>query len=820
MSSCQKMLSAAVLVAFVSTSALGAANVTYNDPQSSGNAGQVNISGATLFKSFFQSKSSTNDAIDADMDGLYGFDPNNPLFVDQLAPDFTCSLSTFWLVQYRGTGSGNGLAEFVDFQLLGELPDTYTADPSLINRTEYASGGVAVGTGCGVDTPQGLLTGTPVNQESVDLAVMDVPTTWFVVAGDSADADPFNNPTDSGYGYCPIPDNYGKVWSLKSLKRTIPDPNDPNSTIDVSLNTIPGDPMSVVDYPIAWVPIAFIANRGTGVSQLKVSELQTLYLSGRLPNGENFNAGTRDAGSGTRNGGMNSIGIDPSWGKGDGLHRKWEDKPSGYLGDHDLDPAISGDTPEHKWTNSNSSSRMEDAVTNNRLCIAYTGLMDDSKAADHFMKGDLEIIDVMFDDRGGTQYVRPSIQNVVENGDPNTGYQIGGPETFAARMPAYTSPSAQAYIDNITGSIASFTGNLGAVEELFMPGDYLGTQFILQAAPDYIPNPTNPSQFIANSGQNATLKAYTLTNAILTPNYAGLQSLPAYGSRNVAGKTPRRNAKAGGGTYSDGSSNGDYIDAWGNSWVRGTLLTSNNAIAGDFNLDGVRDINDITKMVEAYNGQIAYAQANSTSANPVIPSIIGDFDGNGEFDMFDCRYFCDGLAISGGQLDRAAAFLAIDTAFGGNFFGTVIAGGLTYEPGFSRFDVAGATTIPTPGAGPCGADGIVDQYDVDYVAANFGTWPTDWMTMDLSGDMTGDLVVDNDDLDAILAALGQGGLLGDANCDGSADVFDIDAFVLAITDGAAWQTTYDCSFDNCDCNEDDTVDVFDIDTFVQIITGH
>ncbi|MBN2447368.1 MAG: lamin tail domain-containing protein, partial [Phycisphaerae bacterium] len=64
------------------------------------------------------------------------------------------------------------------------------------------------------------------------------------------------------------------------------------------------------------------------------------------------------------------------------------------------------------------------------------------------------------------------------------------------------------------------------------------------------------------------------------------------------------------------------------------------------------------------------------------------------------------------------------------------------------------------------------------------------------------------------------GLRGDLDCDGSADVFDIDAFVLAITNPAGYAAAHPgCNIMNADCNGDDAVDVFDIDAFVAIITG-
>ena len=62
--------------------------------------------------------------------------------------------------------------------------------------------------------------------------------------------------------------------------------------------------------------------------------------------------------------------------------------------------------------------------------------------------------------------------------------------------------------------------------------------------------------------------------------------------------------------------------------------------------------------------------------------------------------------------------------------------------------------------------------------------------------------------------------LGDLNCDGAVNAFDIDPFVLALTDpdgyAAAWP---DCDRMLADCNSDGVVDAFDIDPFVELLTG-
>jgi hypothetical protein len=61
----------------------------------------------------------------------------------------------------------------------------------------------------------------------------------------------------------------------------------------------------------------------------------------------------------------------------------------------------------------------------------------------------------------------------------------------------------------------------------------------------------------------------------------------------------------------------------------------------------------------------------------------------------------------------------------------------------------------------------------------------------------------------------------DANCDGLVNNFDIDAFVIAITQGqSAWQQLFGCDFlCACDTDRNGTVNNFDIDPFVACLTG-
>jgi len=76
-----------------------------------------------------------------------------------------------------------------------------------------------------------------------------------------------------------------------------------------------------------------------------------------------------------------------------------------------------------------------------------------------------------------------------------------------------------------------------------------------------------------------------------------------------------------------------------------------------------------------------------------------------------------------------------------------------------------------------------------------------------------------DALAAVNMAKANCGLRGDLNCDGVVNNFDIDPFVLALTDPAAYKLKYpNCDIMNGDCNGDGKVDNFDIDPFVNLLS--
>ena len=183
---------------------------------------------------------------------------------------------------------------------------------------------------------------------------------------------------------------------------------------------------TIFDFVAAWVPVAIISNRGTGRDSVKFSEAQYLFTSGRLPNGENLVAATRDVGSGTRNAAMSTLGIDTSWGRGDNI------------GDEVKITSLTNLGPDHQASNCGGSSIMENAVQNRRLAVGYTGVAGSSRAAKDARGGKYEILGV-WKDTGETacntpdNYVRPTIDAILDNCDPCLGYQIAGSGSFSVR---------------------------------------------------------------------------------------------------------------------------------------------------------------------------------------------------------------------------------------------------------------------------------------------------------------------------------------------------------------------------------------------------
>jgi hypothetical protein len=538
---------------------------------------------------------------------------------------------------------------------------------------------------------------------------------------------------------------------------------------------------------------------------------------------------TRDSGSGTRNGFMNSLCIDPSWGVGENTGAFTRSSSNDLLGENF--------TPSNKG----GSSRMEGTTRNHRLAIGHTGA---ERGIGRWLdSGQLEILAVINDVNGtsAAQPVRPFVDNILFNSDPDTGWQIGGPETFSTigdpgaesiadgglgnGNEPMQNPHAAAYLNNIRESIALYAGDPGLPVNDFTPGEFLADNFILNAALDAVPNNLIPCQYDTQSSVNTVLQGDIQMNSIL-----GLTEYELFGQVTTVGIVPTRSDGAAN-AYADGAPADSYVTfggtpiSYGTTFWGGASIETANRVSGDFNVDGLRDLDDAERLYEAWDARTNGAM---WTGNPDLsPEIVGDFNGDGFFDRYDLRYWADGLAIDpmSGNLDREAGFAALDAAAGGNFFGTTLMTG-AYDAGDSRADIANGSGIvhPARGFAPVGAEGynrdsavspslanMVDAHDIEYVQDQIVGGPIDWRGAladaaegDLSADIDGNFCIDRRDVSAIVEGVLDTDVR-DVNLDGVVDAAD----VQVVNDSIAMPVA-DPKWTDGDLDGDDDVDADDL----------
>jgi hypothetical protein len=359
----------------------------------------INVSGATLQQNFIIAPASTNEFLE--INGVAGS--------QQLAPAGLPSgtgqpynANQYWIVQYRSTGSGNGLKELVNYgRTYVTTGDDVTYCPappptpfgvplgarvasaawmngvqyianncpaSAIFNTNHAGGApvrsVLLDEMCNGGQPvfgnhqaapfARFPDTSPDSGIQVDVAPLDVPVTWFVQQ--DGEADPLRTPVTAGYGT-------NAVLALNADGTVYEDDsgNHQSNRLEelgsANLNSIAPDCDTLYTVPIAFAPVAYLTNFGTGMEQIDKTNMRHLSATGRTRSGENLVLVTRDSGSGTRNSAMNSVCLDPSWGIGENIGP--------------INAAVSQSSigPSYLPSNKNGSGDMERAVINTRLAI-------------------------------------------------------------------------------------------------------------------------------------------------------------------------------------------------------------------------------------------------------------------------------------------------------------------------------------------------------------------------------------------------------------------------------------------------------------------
>ncbi len=840
----------------------------------------INLSGATLFDNFFAAPASTNDYIDADKNGVAGRTISG---VQQLSvsttPIFPYPAGSYWAVQYRGTGSLNGFKELLGFGQSFSTGNSSAGTNEL--RLDFASNlrynrlnmlaapnnalqnsGNPSSWPLRSDTVSLLGTYAAPNNASaggarIDIAPSDVPSFWIAQIPGSG-SPPFDAPGQAGYGtHARASVNASGTGAGAGQDYRLPSLTSGATTYNLYTGVpAQANANTLFDSPVASVPVAVLTNFGTGMTSIRMTEMQHLMTTGRLPSGENLTMVTRDVGSGTHNIFANAQGVDPSYAVGENIGLETTDNAKNLVG------------ANYQPGNKGGSGQMENTVRNTRLGIGYSGAERGINNG-WLATNRLELLGIINDANGygGVSAVRPTLSNILHNA-PATGYQLIGLETFITvgdpkgesvadgglglTTPKLRNPHAAAYVNNITQSIAAFNADPGSDQTVFMPGEFLAANFVLASATDFVHPASSPRTLVSNPTFNQSLQDYIFAQI---PASVYTNSKYASFALNGTGNVPQRTT---GVVYSDGVAGGaNYINQAGAAVSYNADLALRNKFAYDFNGDGQRTPADIADMLRAFrqrNGGPAWtapdgsgltqAQGGISGAlgTTAVIEILGDGNNDGTFNRADVRYAADGLfmyngtygivagsdgadALNGLHVDRKQAFTAVDnewfTLTGSlNFFNTMLATGTAYTAGASRADISGAAGT-TPGYAPVGSDGAVNAADLDYILKQFvasrnpalpdrpgnhvPAGGANWTVLsqatwvDLSADMTGDLIIDQNDVNEVLAILNT--VVGDYNLDGVYDQADRD--VLAAHFGQpGWA--------NGDSNGDGVANVYDL----------
>jgi hypothetical protein len=378
---------------------------------------------------------------------------------------------------------------------------------------------------------------------------------------------------------------------------------------------------------VAVTATIFVANPGTGLTQLDRTDAQFLETTGRLANGAAFNMTTRDVNSGTRDVAALETGIDPTWAAGvndDGNGNL----ASGQAGQVTIGSAL-------RFSNKTAGgNQLRPTVQSNRFAIGTLSINDASGNTQGVSTTANEIRALSYSDStdGSAPYVAPNYYTIagVQNSsaNPNTQqYTIFQNEQFVtvkAPDANYSTGTPTIQGDNSTGDVAGLLNNtLNSVTAyngssaaspaagLLTNGYIIPQLMAVQKGQNGLNQAGLPSQIVSNIGSGPTNYNSSLASS-LGSGLGGVVSALAMG--NPAQVTSGSSSSVYG---------GNSLVAGGVSGFNGQIsLTNSNYLLGNFNQNGVRDFFSAIVL-----GQQAQAALESSGAgnsaftgDPVSPT--------------------------------------------------------------------------------------------------------------------------------------------------------------------------------------------------------
>jgi RHS repeat-associated protein len=264
-------------------------------------------------------------------------------------------------------------------------------------------------------------------------------------------------------------------------------------------------------------------------------------------------------------------------------------------------------------------------------------------------------------------------------------------------------------------------------------------------------------------------------------------------------------------------------------------------LRGDLNLDGVVDTGDVGPFVLAVQDPAAWEKTYAAGEQTLVS--VGDFDGDGAVSTADIHGFVavvlaslprgsdtgqgSALRATGTRLDRTTPVVDLDIDSSNNkglqpparSSDEDVVEDEPYASG-KQILIGSANRVPAILDAEYPSQGSTDnfQYRLTFPAEVSIAIPAYFKGEEMQDERVVTSAADNDF--AYLDSSGVPWIRGDANCDGSVNGYDLDAFLLAMTNPTQYRATYNRDVVlMADFNDDWAVNGYDIDPFVAIMTS-
>lgn len=611
-----------------------------------------------------------------------------------------------------GTNAGNGV--WVNYNEFGGGKNNWTAAGAIVNGFslgDFYANGATFSPNLGAAAPEAAFdaNGNNLNggQNAVQVALSDVvPIQGFVntyASPSTAAAEPwFSTPQNYGYGQgnTLLPAATANELGTPGIRTALQDPsvlnmpagatNPRGGTVNNGVtqpatfgvgpwNNASDGGLGNLDSQLGAITATmFVANPGTGLTELNQTDAQLLQTTGRLGNGAAYNMTTRDVNSGTHNVAAQATGIDPSFAVG------VNDDGDGNLSKNAFGTALNESTlgPQLRFSNKTAGgAQLRPTVQIDRMAVGTLSINDANGTTFSSSTNPLRALEYSNTVAGQTlNPVLASYQTII-NGTyvifqneqfvtlqaPDANYGTANPDfqgddaTGDVKALLANTVNSVAASAEVSGNPANPAGGLEA--QGYIPPQYMQVEYTnYQTGTAIVPN-TVANGFAAADAYNPDLPAPL--SALTSPTGKMGNSDPS--------------------TVTSGSTSSVYGGNANNATVPGIAannqidLTSSNYLFANFNQTGVYDFDsavveaqkaqaalfasgdgesmfsgalNATKVTtgivgtDAMQGQTGSSGTTSLGASKGDLIVMGDFNGDGSFTGADLYQMAISISLS------------------------------------------------------------------------------------------------------------------------------------------------------------------------------